>query len=214
MDILKNIAKVSRAMRASAGRPSQRKSNRDSFQYISCPDSRLLAGGCLGTFPCKQRLAVKGKMHCDQFQGYNQHSAGIWVEFATDSKIVDLEATIDAGIIPDNMSANAALGIDVYVREGRALRWISVHAPQSLSSPFIRARLEFVDSHERRVIRVYMPLYARVRRFHVGIPDTASFFASDFGADESLSCFTDLPLLKAVRLRDRHFVFLLLLDAA
>lgn len=183
MDVLKNIAKVSRALRASTGRFSQRESSRGGFQYLGCSDSRLLVGGCLGEFPCKQRLAVEGKMHCDQFQSYNQHSAGIWVEFATDSKFVDLEVIIDAGIIPDNMSVNAALGIDVYVREGRTFRWMSVHAPKSLSSPYIRTRLSFADSHERHVVRVYMPLYARVRRLHVGVPDTASFFAPDFTAD-------------------------------
>lgn len=144
-------------------------SNRGSLSFFGPSCNEIAVGGVTGSALVDRRVEVSGPMGSSEFEKYNRCSSGLWLEFSTNSPVVTVDVVIDNAIFPDNMSRQAAVGIDVCRWEGDGLAWLDTCIPKTMASPRISTEIRDGRGDSWRTYRVYAPLFARVRYYLVGI---------------------------------------------
>ena len=140
-------------------------------------DKGVLVGGATGPAVPERRVSTTGPMGSSEFAKYNCCSSGVWIEFSTDAPSFDIEIVLDSVILPNNMSLDAACGVDVFERAGDDLRWIGLYAASSAADPTIAIHHEICGEPRERVFRVYAPLFARLRVCRMSADEAATFGA-------------------------------------
>jgi lysophospholipase L1-like esterase len=98
-----------------------------------------------------------------------QHSAGLYYDFVTGAPIVTARWKLRSDrIAMPHMPATGVSGLDLYVRDEGAWRWIGAGRPgESITNEQVLVR---GLSRARREFRLYLPLYNGVDSVELGVP--------------------------------------------
>lgn len=102
--------------------------------------------------------------------GLSHNSAGLCVRFQTDAPTVEARwSLLSDRLEMDHMPATGVSGLDLYVKDGQAWRWVGVGRPSrrsgntsTLVSGLPKGRHEFL---------LYLPLYNGVTAVELGVPE-------------------------------------------
>lgn len=118
--------------------------------------------------------AAKGVVR-DPVWNLSRQSAGMVVRFGTDASSFRLRYTLSSEqLAMPHMPATGVSGIDVYALDRTTWRWLAVTRPTSTT---VEATLDGLSTPGRYML--YLPLYNRVDRLEIGVPDAATIAPLD-----------------------------------
>lgn len=99
----------------------------------------------------------------------SRHSAGVTVDFETDSPSISVRWSC-TGSMP-HMARSGLGGVDLYVKHEQRWKWLAIGIPREDENS-----QELVGglNQERRTYRLYLPLYSPVHRLEIGVPSRTS----------------------------------------
>jgi len=119
------------------------------------------------------RLPAKAKgVVRDAVWSLSTRSAGLCVRFATDADPIAARWTLTSdNLAMNHMPATGVSGLDLYVKDGGAWRWIGVGRPSAQTNEVRLAGGIPKGAHE---YALYLPLYNGTTSLEIGIPPQAS----------------------------------------
>lgn len=141
------------------------------LKYYDVQDFRLKgqADQARGTF---QRLIGEDlEALPERVQELSRNTAGIYLDFWTDSPIINLRWEVDQYRRLKNMTPIAINGFDLYVRNEGSWQYAGVAVPQEKRSTATMLRH---GEGKMRQYRVYFPLYTGLKGLEIGIDPASS----------------------------------------
>jgi hypothetical protein len=103
----------------------------------------------------------------------SQHSAGMSVRFVTDADAIHARWKLrSASLALAHMAASGVSGVDLYVKENGAWRWIGIGEAEK--SSINEYKLISNITPQKREYQLYLPLYNGVESVEIGLPEKAA----------------------------------------
>jgi lysophospholipase L1-like esterase len=107
----------------------------------------------------------------------SRHSAGLAIEFATDSPEISAQWTVEnPSLAMDHMPATGVSGLDLYVLTDHGWRWVGTGRPQQGTTNRM-CLVAGIPPGPARTYRLYLPLYNTLTTLQLGIAQTARITA-------------------------------------
>ena len=106
----------------------------------------------------------------DAVWGLAQNSAGLYLEFTTDSPDITVRYEVAGGHAMPHMPATGVSGVDLYNERGQRC-WGSY----SFGSPVTYSYSQLPDTTQACRYTLYLPLYNTVQKLEIGVRDGSSF---------------------------------------
>lgn len=125
-------------------------------------------GFCLNNY-ARLPESARGTVR-DDVWGLAQNSAGLYLEFTTDSPELTVRYEVTGGHAMPHMPATGVSGVDLYNERGQRC-WGSY----SFGTPVTYSYKQLPDSTQGCQYTLYLPLYNTVRKLEIGVRDGSSF---------------------------------------
>lgn len=145
------------------------------LKWFDTKDFSIAGKGWTDTKTVYDRLPAKAeKAVRPPVWNLSQNSAGLSVEFVTDSEEIYARWTLrNQTLSLGNMVSTSHSGVDLYVKEGTKWRWAGAGRPSKVASN--EAKLVSNMSRQERRFRLYLPLYNGIESLEIGVKDEAKF---------------------------------------
>ncbi|WKY43078.1 SGNH/GDSL hydrolase family protein [Eubacteriaceae bacterium ES2] len=140
----------------------------------------------------------------------SRYSAGLKLCFKTNATRVTFRVLFRKRAILNHMSLKAISGIDVYVKYDKELIWLECFSSESSYSMIAKSVINLFEGE--KVIEIFLPPFAQVESFEVGIDNNFSFeqiYSSNekvvliYGSSITQGCAASRPSLSYTNLISR-----------
>lgn len=149
------------------------------INWFDTKDFSIAGKGWTETKTVYDRLPAKAKKSVrPQIWGLSLNSAGLSVEFVTDSEEIYARWTLrNQALSLGNMVSTSHSGVDLYVKDGMKWRWAGAGRPSKITNNEMKL-VGNMTRRERR-FKLYLPLYNGIESLEIGVKEGAKFVKSE-----------------------------------